>query len=255
MKARPSGVGPVTPVRVPKTAEVVANALRRSIVSGEIPEDGALPGESALMERFGVSRPSLREALRILETERLITVRRGARGGARASRPALAVSANYLGLLMLMDGVALADVFQARVAIEPVAVQLLANRGDRAEAVQELKALLADEETELGDGRRYATATTRFHKRLVEVSGNKTLALLWGTLEEVLTGEMLWAASPAPVTPRRRQSRVRAVTRTLDLIAGGHADEAATYWHREMVEASSVVFRRHGATTVASVLG
>src|SRR4051794_8165047 len=67
-------------VRVPKTAELVARRIRRQIVTGELKEGDALPPESQLMADFTISRPTLREAFRILESEALITVRRGARG-------------------------------------------------------------------------------------------------------------------------------------------------------------------------------
>src|SRR5207245_2326520 len=65
--------GPVgRQVRVPKTAELVARSLRRQIIRGELGQGEALPSESALMEQFGVSRPTLREAFRVLESESLI---------------------------------------------------------------------------------------------------------------------------------------------------------------------------------------
>src|SRR3954454_24717649 len=56
-------------VLVRKTAELVARSLRRQIISGELGQGEALPPESALMEQFGVSRPTLREAFRVLESE------------------------------------------------------------------------------------------------------------------------------------------------------------------------------------------
>ena len=80
-RSRPS------PVRVPKAAELVAAHLRRQIIRGDIAEDEALPAEAELMHIYNVSRPTLREALRILESESLIVVKRGARGGARAALP------------------------------------------------------------------------------------------------------------------------------------------------------------------------
>ena len=61
---------------------MVAAELRRQIVLGKLKQDDQLPSENALMEQFGVSRPTLREAFRILESEGAITVRRGVRGGA-----------------------------------------------------------------------------------------------------------------------------------------------------------------------------
>ena len=90
--AQPAGqVGQI--VRAPKTAELIAGRLRRQIVRGELKEGDTLPPELALMGQFGVSRPTLREAFRILETESLICVRRGARGGAQVTAPELSVAA------------------------------------------------------------------------------------------------------------------------------------------------------------------
>src|SRR4030095_16201164 len=115
-----------SPVRVPKTAELVASQLRRQIVRGDLKEGDALPPESALMEQFGVSRPTLREAFRVLESEALISVRRGARGGARVHTPNGDVAARYAGLVLQFRGATLADVYEARRTIELAAVSKLA---------------------------------------------------------------------------------------------------------------------------------
>jgi len=63
-------------LRVPKTAELVADSIRGQIVRGELNEGDTLPAEADLTLQFGISRPTLREALRILESEALITVSR-----------------------------------------------------------------------------------------------------------------------------------------------------------------------------------
>jgi len=240
-------------VRVPKTAEVVANALRQQIVRGEVPEGGVLPGETALMERFGISRPSLREALRILESEKLITVRRGAHGGARACRPTISVAARYLGLLMQMDGVTLADVFMARVAIEPIAIRMLAQSPHRAEPIRELRQLFKQEQLAADDPKEQGMAAFRFHQRLVELAGNKTLALLWGTLQEVIAGEVL-DSSATPSSKDRLRKRELVVTKALDLIEAGDAEAAGDLWHDEMVKVSDRVLRKHGRKTVVDIL-
>ena len=54
-------------LRVPKTAEIVADRIRKRIISGDLDEGSSLPPEGQLLEQFGVSRPTLREAFRILE--------------------------------------------------------------------------------------------------------------------------------------------------------------------------------------------
>src|SRR3954462_6580915 len=74
-------------LRVPKMAELVAGELRRQIVSRDLAGGDALASEADLMTRFGISRPTLREAFRVLESEGLIGVRRGAHGGARGKPP------------------------------------------------------------------------------------------------------------------------------------------------------------------------
>ena len=68
-------------VRVPKTAELVAQLLRQRIVRGDLHEGDTLAPEAALMTEFSVSRPTLREAFRVLESEGLINVHRGSRAG------------------------------------------------------------------------------------------------------------------------------------------------------------------------------
>ena len=65
----------------------IADELRGLIVSGELADGESLGREPDLVERFGVSRPSLREALRILETEGLIRVVRGLHGGVVVQAP------------------------------------------------------------------------------------------------------------------------------------------------------------------------
>src|SRR4051794_7135593 len=127
---RPAAIVPSDNVRPPKTGELVARRLRRMIVEGQLREGDFLPNEAALMERFGVSRPTLREAFRIMESESLIELRRGSRTGARVTIPGAAAVARPAGLQLQLGGATLADVYVARSAIEPAAVRLLALTGD-----------------------------------------------------------------------------------------------------------------------------
>src|SRR6184192_3474453 len=109
-------------------AERVATVLRRMLIRGEIIEGTMLPPESELMERFGVSRPTLREAFRVLESESLISIRRGSRGGARVQVPKGEVAARHAGLLLQVRGTTLGDVYRARMIVEPPAAGMLAER-------------------------------------------------------------------------------------------------------------------------------
>src|ERR1700744_2696952 len=92
-------------LRVPKAAELLAARIRGQIIRRELKEGDALPAESELMERFGVSRPTLREAIRVLEMESLLRMRRGSRGGALVTAPDPPVAARaVVGLLPLRGG-------------------------------------------------------------------------------------------------------------------------------------------------------
>src|SRR5206468_8691169 len=83
-----------------KTAELVAGTLRRMVVDGQLKDGDFLPNEAELMAHFGVSRPTLREAVRVLESERLVEVRRGSRTGARVRVPGPEIVARPAGLLL-----------------------------------------------------------------------------------------------------------------------------------------------------------
>ena len=98
-----------TQIRSPKTAELVAGTLRRMVVDGQLTDGDFLPNEAELMTHFGVSRPTLREAVRVLESERLVEVRRGSRTGARVRVPGPEIVARPAGLLLELSGATIAD--------------------------------------------------------------------------------------------------------------------------------------------------
>lgn len=238
-------------VRIPKTGEVVAAALRREIVSGEIEEGAPLPTEAELMERFGVSRPSIREAFRILESEQLIIILRGSHGGARAARPEIDVAARYMAVLMQYNQVALSDVFTARSLFEPLAFRLLAQRRNRAKLAEGLEAIL-DELGEGLDGRQAAEVWVRFYRALFEAAGNQTLSLVYGTLTEVLRFELL------DVLGERRgsyESARKGLKKVLDLAVEGDADGAAHMWMDKMSRVVTAVAKHHGDRTVDASAG
>src|SRR5271154_4552587 len=130
-------------VRSPKTAEIVADTLRRMIVEGQLKDGDFLPYEAELMDHFQVSRPSLREAVRVLESDRLIEVRRGSRTGARVRVPGPEIVARPAAFLLELSGATLADVMAARIAIEPPAARRLAELGT-SDQHDEIKRLVAE---------------------------------------------------------------------------------------------------------------
>lgn len=154
---------------------------------GELAEGEPLPNETELMDHFEVSRPTLREALRILETESLISVKRGARGGARVALPDASVTARHAALVLRLQGTTLEDVFVARLIIEPAAVALLAERArEDPEVLAPLHALHEMSMLVHDDPFAYATAAAQFHEQVIELAGNRTLTLMGQILLEIV---------------------------------------------------------------------
>jgi DNA-binding FadR family transcriptional regulator len=168
---------------------MVADALRLRILSGQVAEGSSLPRQEDLLDEFGVSLPSIREALRILETEGLITVLRGKIGGAIVHPPQAANVAYMLGMVLQSRSVPLTDVLGALQRFEPLCAAACAVRGDRESAVlPQLRATLDAARKAIGDAASYTMLARQFHADLVAGSGNETMILVVGALES------LWSA-------------------------------------------------------------
>lgn len=232
-------------VRAPKTAELIADQLRSNIVRGVLKKGDVLPTEVELVKLFGVSRPTLREAFRILESESLIVVRRGSRGGILVSSPETSVAARDFGLLLQMSGTTLADVYEARRIFEPAAAEMLAARAtpDDVAALRAATgtlAVLVNEGAGPADLEEWVAATFRFHDLILERSGNKTLALFGAVLREVITRHMARAVTASTDTAeieKQFKQTIRAFTKLTNLIASRDTEEAATFWRAHMARA------------------
>jgi GntR family transcriptional repressor for pyruvate dehydrogenase complex len=180
-------------VRQPRVAELVASDLRKQILEGEITQDSALPRQEELQAQFGVSLPSIREALRILEGEGLITVRRGNRGGAVVHLPTMRSFVYMQSLLLQSRRTTLSDVALALQRFEPTCAAMCAERTDLTTSlVPVLEALLLEQREVIdADLREFNRVARRFHSAVVEHCGNDTIRLtvggwvsLWSSHEE-----------------------------------------------------------------------
>ena len=129
--------------RGPRAAALVAGYLRQQIVEANIQEGDDLPSEAVLMKQFDVSRPTLREALRVLESEGLLTVRRGSLGGFRVHAPDPRVAAQFAGRVLQHRGATLADIAQVRLMLEPQCAKLVAQHRTKSDLKRLKKCLEA----------------------------------------------------------------------------------------------------------------
>jgi DNA-binding FadR family transcriptional regulator len=165
--------------RVRKAYEQVADELRRLIVSGELPAGRRLPAEAAIAERFGVSRATVREALRVLATQDLIRTAKGAGGGSFVTTPTVDHISEFLSssisLLTQSEDVSLDEFLEARELLEVPAAALAARRSDEHDLVA-LRAAIPEEPLRLEVDEQFAH-NKRFHAALVDASGNTMLRI------------------------------------------------------------------------------
>ena len=251
----------VPPIKALKKSELIARELRNQIIRGDIEEGGGLPAEAELMEQFGISRPTLREALRILESDSLITIQRGAQGGAVACKPGPDLAAKHFGLVLQTQDTSVADVFRAGQLIEPPAVRLVVE-----EAYKKAPELLGDivaQQQQAIDKRDIALArhyTTRFHEGIIRLTGNNTLLLIMQMLNEVyyrhMSAEYMAAddlSGEADVL-KACQLSVRAHQHLIGLIADRDSDGAATYWRDHLAKVRKMLFQHHESMRVIDIL-
>lgn len=235
------------PVRVPKTAEVVAQNLRRQIVRGQLRAGESLPAETALTEVYGVSRPTLREAFRILETEQLITIRRGARGGATVHAPTSATVARHAAVVLEHDGTTLADVCEARVLVEGPCAGLAAKRRTDAD-VERLRRLIAACELVGHDHLRMAVESSEFHLALVEIADNATMLLMHRMLRRIIDMAKVRRLDHDDELAARSKAMsfgTSAHAHIVDLIESGDATEAEAFWIRHLTASNRFLLEAH----------
>ncbi|MFD2421879.1 FadR/GntR family transcriptional regulator [Amycolatopsis pigmentata] len=226
-------------VRVPKAAELVAARLRKNIIRGEVREGDFLPPEATLLSRFGVSRPTLREALRVLEAENLIEVRRGSRGGARVKPPDGEMAARYTAFLLEYRSATLSDVFEAAATIESACVSSLARRRTPEDLIRLKEAIDSEEAADdLADSLR---AQNQFHTLVVQLSGNVTLIALSEMVRRVIDTATRRGLEREGQSIRQLQARHKSDQThrmLLDYITDSDAEAAARLWARHLRETS-----------------
>lgn len=245
-------------IRTPKTAELVAGQLRRMIVDGELGDGQHLPHEAELMAHYCVSRPTLREAVRVLESEGLLEARRGSRGGARIRVPGPEILARPASLLLQLHSATVADVVAAREVIEPEAARLVAAEATDDDIDELARMVDLDVPTAYAAG-ALGAVSARFHRRLVEMSGNVTLSLIAGMLDEITERHMTATTTDSRTFEvDRYQESYRlllgSLRRLIELLRARDADEVFAHWQRHMAVSRGFLVREDVNVQICDML-
>ncbi|MFL5846423.1 MAG: FadR/GntR family transcriptional regulator [Solirubrobacteraceae bacterium] len=172
--ATPGGM-PVKRVR--KAYEQVADQLRELILAGELRPGMRLPTEVMLAREFGVSRATIREALRVLAAHRLIETSKGTGGGSFVTLPSVDHISEFLhaniNLLTASQEVSLDEFLEVRELLEVPAARLAAERRD-PELLHRLDAATPEGKLGLTESEQFGY-NKEFHSVVVEASGNTLL--------------------------------------------------------------------------------
>lgn len=234
-RVRPS---PVPEPEPQKAAEIIAGHIRRDIATGKLKAGDALSSEGELATHFGVSRPTLRAAYRILESESLLTISRGAQGGPRVCHPGTEVVARNVGMLLQLRGTRVTDFSYARLVIEPPAAGLVAANQPPA-CVQLLTDLLAEEEAAVDDPPRFAQAAAKFYRAITDHCGNEILTVFGAVLQVLMEKELgfIFKEGAGRNDDRMEETLRRDLAdhrKLLRLIQRGESAQAQRFWLRHL---------------------
>ena len=174
--------------RVRRAYEQVSDQLRALILSGELARGERLPNENVLARDFGVSRATVREALRVLAAQNLITTAKGAGGGSYITRPTVDHVSEFLrssiDLMTMSHDLSLGELLEARELLEVPAARLAAQRR-RDQDIEALEAAIDDEMLQLPADEQFAI-NKDFHSTLLGACGNKLILIAAQPLFTVL---------------------------------------------------------------------
>ena len=207
----------LAPIHVPKSSDVLADQLRKQILGGELAPGAPLPTERDLVLQTRLSRGSVREALRILEAEGLVSTRPGRLGGSVARQPGDESLAKYINLFVHGRGISLKSVLQTREAIEPSLARLAALNRTAAERDDLVRATERVEQA-YADTPLYLAENVNWHCAIAAASHNELLRAFM-----VAISSMIYKASAIEnfATEDIRRVVIKAHRRILDAIAAG----------------------------------
>ena len=171
------------PVRSTRIYEEIVRQIRMLIADGHLKSGDRLPPERDLAERFRVSRTSVREAMRALESRGLIGIRPGE--GAFVREVSIETLVEPLALVILAQRETIVDLYEARRLLEPPIAALAARRAT-PEELSEMARILDQQAAEVAAGRTGLVQDAAFHTALAHSTHNRAITRIVTTLMDLL---------------------------------------------------------------------
>jgi GntR family transcriptional regulator, transcriptional repressor for pyruvate dehydrogenase complex len=171
-------------------AEHVAQQLLERIIAAKLKPGSSFATEAELLSQFNVSRPTMRESLKLLESQGVLELRPGPGGGIIVSQPSTDLLAHGLSVFLRLHEVPFAAVIKAREVIEPALAYEAAVNGSEEDfgeleaSIARMKALDAQ-----SNQQAFLEENRVFHSIIARASSNKVLEVFWDTISIVAHGE------------------------------------------------------------------
>jgi DNA-binding FadR family transcriptional regulator len=210
--------------RALKTSETVARDIVRDIVSRGLKTGDRLPPEAAMLEEYGVSRESLREGLRLLEVQGLITIRRGPGGGPSVGHVHPANLGRVSTLFYHLAGGTYAELFEVWILTEPILAERAARNDDRDAVKKAMAPFTTEPPTDglAGSKLEFVDSHVEFHAVVAKLADNRVLELMLETTGQIVTHHVVVNADPRDLKDEIDHDHAE-IARA---IAAGHANRA-----------------------------
>jgi len=179
----------VAPLKKVSLSKQVADQLQEAILDGTLKADDRLPTEAELSQRFQVSRPTIREALKRLAAKNLIRSRRGPTGGTFVNRLNASELSDSLSiastLFVSMNEISLEEVSTCRRELETLCFQLACQNATASDIEAMRKALNVQEDSSISP-EEFCAADVQFHRAIADATGNRMLSFVMYSLIEGL---------------------------------------------------------------------
>ena len=221
----------VAPIKSTRIYEEIVRQVKQMIAEGRLKSGDRLPPERDLAEKFVVSRSSVREALRALESLGLVEIRAGE--GTFVREVSVESLIEPLALMMVSQREAIAELFEARRLLEPGIAALAASRAT-LEEVAEMERILEEQAKEIAEGRTGLVQDAAFHGAIGAAAHNRAITRLAHAIMDLLTQSREESLN----TPGRPQRSHQDHRRILEAIRARdeHAAQQAMLDHLDSVE-------------------
>ncbi len=220
-------------LRPVKRAELLAREIVEEILNRGLRPGDLMPPESAMLERYQVGRASLREALRILEMQGLVSLKPGPGGGPVVGVVNAANLGRTAALYFRLDGDTRGVLAEAMLVLDPWLAELAAERAEPVEVMEVLGPCLAAADVAGGDSARIWRTAPEFHDGVYLLSRNGVLKTLASAIGSIFRRQVLSAVDLKSAQPRFLADHHRIA----EAISAGHAASARrlAYEHMEVI--------------------